>query len=189
MDIIEITDAKEAAVYIKGVGEKHPALSEVNIHVFRGSTLYVAVEGGKVVHVNVSKLGKRKKNIWEPFVNWNVAYTVVSERRKGYASAVAGHVRRVAIERGCRRLKSTVATADGMYLHKSLGDEFWGVDDDLVVVNTPLVNDERFEGVTPPQCPTDSTVPLSFDDVMTLLGGKKLRYDNTADRRNWKSGR
>lgn len=184
-----VTDPEEARKWVRAGGEKSKVLAEVELHVFRGATLWVACDRGKPVSYNVTRFGKRRKNVWEPYANWYTAYTINSCRRQGYARRIALYVRSLAKDAGCRRLKSLAGTRLGLYLHAALGDEFWGVTSRLeVVIDTPLVMVEKCSGCVPPNAtpvfrertainPSAHSDPMSLGDVLKELGERPMRYE------------
>jgi hypothetical protein len=189
LDVRAVTDPKESRKWVKACGEKSKVLAEVELHVFRGATLWVACDGEKLVSYNVTRFGKRRKNVWEPYANWYTAYTINSCRRRGHARRIALHVRSLARDAGCRRPKSLAGTRLGLYLHAALGDEFWGVTSSLeVVIDTPLVMVEKCSGCAPPNAtpvfremaarnPLLYAEPMSLGDVLKELGERPMRYE------------
>ncbi len=175
-----VTDPKAARVWVKACAEKSPVLAEVELHVFRGATLFVGHEpDGTPLTYNVTRLGKKKKNVWEPYANWYIAYTPVAVRRRGYARGLAEMVKDMAIAHGCVRLKALAGTRLGLLLHIGLGDELWGVTDkDEVVVDTPLVPNAAYAGRSPPNATADAgTIPWDLTRVDAALAGRLMRYD------------
>lgn len=177
-----VTDPKIARGWVKACGERSPVLAEVELHVFRGATLFVEGDVDAPISLNVTRFGKRKKNAWEPYANWYTAYTVERFRRQGYAITLARHVQRAAREAGCRRLKALAGTRLGLLLHVALGDQLWGVTDLVeVVVDTPLVHAPVYRGKSPPNAVEGAGVePWSLERVMSEVGDRKLRYDAIA---------
>jgi GNAT superfamily N-acetyltransferase len=189
LDVRAVTDPKEARKLVRACGEKSRVIAEVELHVFRGATLWVACDGEKPVSYNVTRFGKHRKNVWEPYANWYTAYTITSSRRQGHARRLALHVRSLARDAGCRRMKSLAGTRLGLYLHGALGDEFWGVTSNLeVVIDTPLVLVEKCSGCVPPNAtpvfremaarnPSVHVGPMVLEDVLRQLGERPMRYE------------
>lgn len=176
--IINITDPKQSREWVKAACERSPVLSEIELHVFRGATLKVLTIEDYPVSYNVTRLGKRRKNVWEPYANWYTAYTVTRCRRQGYARFLAEMVKKEAIAFGCRRLKALAGTKLGVLLHAGLGDQFWGITDSLeVVVDTPLIHLDDYKGRCPPNSVTEETNPWPVERVWNELGERKLRYE------------
>lgn len=129
-----ITDSKEAGALGKEIkaleGGGHPVLNELSLSVFRGAPLYV-LRGptGLPVSLNVSYFGKRRKNIFEPYMNWLIAYTLPAYRRQGLATRLYKETEQEALNRGCRRVRSLAGSSAGAALHLSLGHSFWGMKD------------------------------------------------------------
>ncbi len=174
-----VTDPKEARAWVKAAGERSPVLAEVELHVFRGATLYVVSDGDRPMTYNVTRFGKRRKNVWEPYANWYTAYTVTEFRRRGHAKRLAEMVKAQAAAFGCRRLKALAGTRLGLLLHVSLGDELWGVTpNNEVAVDTPLVECADWAGRPPPNAVLGSgTRPWTVAEVDTALRGAEMRYD------------
>jgi GNAT superfamily N-acetyltransferase len=189
LGVLEVVDPKESRKWVRACGEKSKVLAEVELHVFRGATLWVACDGQEPVSYNVTRFGKRRKNVWEPYSNWYTAYTINSCRRRGHARRLALYVRSLARDAGCRRLKSLAGTRLGLYLHAALGDEFWGVTSSLeVVIDTPLVLVTKCLGCVPPNAapvlrekaardPPVHIDPMSLGDVLKELGERPMRYE------------
>lgn len=174
-----IREPKLARLAVRECGERSPVLAEVELHVFRGATLYVLLDSrGAPVSYNVTRFGKRKKNAWEPYANWYTAYTIEQERRKGHASYLARLVKERAIDAGCVRLKALAGTTGGLMLHAALGDELWGITANVeVAVDTPLVPNAAYDNRTPPNAATDETAPWSLERVLRELNSRSLRYE------------
>ena len=173
-----IIDPKEARGWVKAAGERSPVLAEVELHVFRGAVLTVLHDEEQPLSFNVTHFGKRRKNVWEPYANWYIAYTVEWARRRGHARTLAEIAKAEAVARGCRRLKALAGTRLGVLLHDALGDQFWGVTDRAeVVVDTPLVQLPAYHRRTPPNAVTDETEPWPLARVWAELGDRPLRYE------------
>ena len=100
-------------------------------------------------------------------------------RNKGYATKLALHVRKVAKERGCVRIKSLAGTRMGLGLHKKCGDLLWAVTEKLeVVIDSPLTENYP-TGSTPMSVRkyTERTTPLTYEEVEGELSGKLMCYD------------
>lgn len=157
--------------------ERHPVLTEVRRDVFYGGSVWVAYDAAALpVSICVGKVGKRKKNIWEPYLNFYTAYTLPSARRKGYATALYRIMEAAALEAGCRRIKSLAGSSAGLGLHLSLGHQCWGFsDNNEVYVDSPLPGHEAlYLGLTPPQSPG---VYMAEGNVKKTIK-KGLRYDH-----------
>jgi hypothetical protein len=163
--------------------------AEVRMMLFRGTSFWVLMDRDAMpVSLNATHFGKRKKNVWEPYANWYTAFTRPESRRMGYAKGLGWHVRREAVEAGCVRLRSLAGTYLGYRLHRSFGDQFWGITDkDELVVDTPLVTDEvlaargrePFPSRTTPMGArkwAQRTSPLTPTMVEAYLE-RELRYD------------
>jgi hypothetical protein len=95
------------------------------VDLVRSASMFV-LETTEPVAFATIHVGRRKKNVWEPYANWTLCYTTPAERRKGYAHALArytlGHVAFL----GCRRMKSKIGSYLGLRLHWSLRHDIWG---------------------------------------------------------------
>lgn len=180
MVIREITsplEARELRKQFRATGDKHPVLNEFELQVYRGSYGTVLLHEDAPVSVNVSHIGKRKKNIFEPYLNWYIAYTLPEFRRHGFATALYRAVEEKAQGNGCRRIKSLAGSVSGALLHLSLDHLIWGTTEKKeLIVDSPLpasisVYTKRQK---PPTALTD--IPLTKTLVKQLLKDG-LRYD------------
>lgn len=182
-------DVKAAQAVVNAMvafeGSKHPVLTELRRDVFYGGTVWVAydpgVDGGcgpVPVSVHCTKLGKRKKNLWEPVANWYTAYTLTQWRRTGLATSLYTTMECAALEAGCRRVKSLAGSAAGLALHMSLKHACWGLtENNEVWVDAPLPEHAHlYKGLTPPQAPG----PRMLVPELKQLIKKGLRYDTQA---------
>lgn len=178
-----ITDPKQATevgrMLKEDAGEKHPVLGELSLTVFRGAELLVLynVATQRPVSINVSYYGKRKKNIFEPYLNWYIAYTLPDFRRRGLAYNLYRQTEKTALERGCRRVRSLAGSAAGAGLHLALGHLFWGrKDTGELYVDAPLPGMEHlYEGKRKPDMvPLDK--PMLKQEVTRIMK-EGLRYD------------
>ena len=161
-------------------------LQQVGLCTFYGARCWVATEMDLLVSFNMTKFGKRKKNVWEPYANWYLAYTVPSYRRQGYARDLGLHVRERALEAGCRRIRSLAGSWAGAALHASMGDWFWGLTPDLeAVVDSPLDLTVNYPtNVLPGSVrnalkgePEFFFPAMSLDYLLLELGRPQLNYD------------
>jgi GNAT superfamily N-acetyltransferase len=164
-------------------GEKHPVISgsDVNLYLFYGAVICVKYAGLTPVSVNMTKIGKRKKNIWEPYANWYGAYTLPSHRRQGHATELYRHVEGLAVSAGCRRIKSLAGSGAGLALHKSLNHDCWGLTPNHEVwVDSALPGSEQHyaEGSVPPQAPASKKMTPA--QMVQLIVNQELRYDRKA---------
>ena len=178
--IIEtVTDVKRAQALVASINEKSPVLAEVRLYVYRGSPAFALLQGDQVLSIHVCHFGKRKHNIWEPYLNWYTAYTPILLRRQGFARKLAEHTRKIGIEKGCVRLKSKAGTILGVELHLGLNDQFWGVTEAReAIVDTPLVDKPEYLNRTPPNATKDAgTNPWTREMLMSKLAGTPMRYE------------
>lgn len=154
--------------------------AEVRMMLFRGTPFWLGYVEDLPVTLNATKFGTRKKNIWEPYANWYIAYTRPACRRRGYARELATHVRNLAVEHGCVRLKALAGSRLGYQLHRGMGDQFWAMTPrNELVVDTPLVTTLTFPNDKTPASArqyTERTSPLLDYEVASLLK-YGLRFD------------
>lgn len=184
--IEEITDPAVLKERVKAMvaasGESaHPVLKESALYMFWGAYTLVlwsnAQQEGSPLSINQTKIGKRKKNVWEPVMNWYSAYTLPAERRRGHAYRLYAAVEGAAVAQGCRHVKSLAGSRAGLGLHRALYHRCWGTTPTgEVFVYSPLPGHEGLysTGATPPQAP--GTVPLSGRELDKLMK-EGLRYD------------
>jgi len=157
-------------------GEKHPVISDINLYIFYGARITFWMEGDRAISVNMTKIGKRKKNLWEPYANWYGAYTLPEYRRKGFAESLYAYVEQAAVDAGCRRVKSLAGSSAGLGLHMSLGHQCWGkTANDEVWVDSPLPGSEQLYAAdqTPPRAPGQ----LMTTEQLKAILNEGLRYD------------
>lgn len=130
MELYWINDVLEArAVYkeLRALGVRHPVIRELELNTYRGATACVVRSGlGTPLSVHSSKIGKRRSNVYEPYMNWYIAFTLPEYRRGGLATILYRAVEAKAEASGCRRVKSLAGSAEGAWLHYSLGHKMWG---------------------------------------------------------------
>lgn len=185
LSVREVSESSEAKLWVAKCGERHDVLSDVSTLVFRGSTLYVLLDGETPVSYTVWYFGKKKSTVWRPYANFYTVYTVTSRRREGLATFLVNHVRVKAIESGCRRMKSLAGTMAGLMFHASFKDTLWGLRNDKldqreVVIDTALVSVPAYFNSVPPSVlfqRIDAVKPISIDEVLKEIGDKPLRYD------------
>jgi hypothetical protein len=157
--------------------DNHPVLKELGLYTFWGATTMVMYNEDDVpVSLNCTKIGKRKKNVFEPYANWYGAYTLPTERRKGYARELYFSMESAALIAGCRRIKSLAGSSAGLGLHMSLGHQCWGkTANNEVWVDSPLPEHAHlYKGLTPPQAPG----PRMLVPELKQLLKQGLRYDH-----------
>lgn len=143
MSIITVTDSKVADKVCKELRQRgyHDAvLSDLAMLVWRGSAALILQDAeGLPLSIHVSHFNKRKKNIYEPYMNWYLAYTIPPNRRQGLATSLYRQAEAEAIERGCRRVKALAGTAPGVWLHFALDHMMWGRrPEGDIIVDSPL---------------------------------------------------
>lgn len=188
LPIHDVPAAQRVVNLMRYIGaEKHPVLTEVRRDVFYGGSVWVLYDDlhpGDLepvpLSIHVTKLGKRKKNKWEPYANWYTAYTTPDHRRKGHATALYRAMETEAIAKGCRRVKSLAGSKAGALLHMSLGHQCWGeTDNHELAYDTALPGSEALYGKEPPpQVPCD--MPYSKATVNHIINAnfsRELRYD------------
>lgn len=177
-DVKAAQDVVDAMV--KLTGDRHPVLKELRRDVFYGGTVWVAYLGSggtEPVSVHCTKLGKRRKNLWEPYANWYTAYTTAHRRRAGYATELYNAMECAALEAGCRRVKSLAGSAAGLALHMSLKHSCWGkTANNEVWVDSPFPEHVAlYRGLVPPQAPKASRM---LPPELKFIIKEGLRYDH-----------
>lgn len=177
----DVLKARVKAMVEASGAPAHPVLKEAALYLFWGAYTLVMWgnkdQSGSPLSINQTKIGKRKKNAWEPVMNWYSAYTLPAERRKGHAYRLYAAVEGAAVAAGCRHVKSLAGSRAGLGLHRSLHHRCWGrTPNGEVFVYSPLPGHEALYsgGHTPPQAP--GTMPMSSRELdKTMKEG--LRYD------------
>jgi len=159
--------------------ETHPVISgsDVSLYIFYGAEFLFKFIDDIPVSVNMTKIGKRKKNIWEPYANWHGAYTIPDMRRKGIATELYFCSEKRALESGCRRIKSLAGSSAGLALHHSLNHQCWGkTNNNEIWIDSPLPGYESLydDSMFPSQAPSKSKM-TDIDIIETIKQG--LRYD------------
>lgn len=161
-------------------------VQQVSLCSFWGARIWVIRDlgTGHLISFNMTKFGKRKKNVWEPYANWFLAFTNPEYRQLGYARAIGLHVRQLALEAGCRRMRSLAGSWAGVCMHNSLSDDFWGLSSaGEVVVDTAIDPSVTFPPGIVPGAVRNAlrdgelfSKPANLETIAYLTGGK-LRYD------------
>lgn len=157
--------------------EPHPLWAEFRVYTFWGASTVVQWEDNLPVSIHASKIGKRKKNVWEPYVNWYAAYTLSAWRRMGYATRLFREVEDRAQTQGCRRVRSLAASRAGLGLHDHLGHQVWGLTDkDEAIVDAPLSLYDTFYADKGPPPTSKMAKPYTAAQIRGIMKGG-LRYD------------
>lgn len=156
-------------------------LADTRLMQFRRVPIWIGFVDKEPVTLHAMHVGKKKANAWTPHANSYIAFTKVSERRKGYASHLFRHVRALAAEAGCVRMKALIGTVLGVRFHQHFGDHIWALNDkQMFAVDTPLVDSSRFpSGVTPMSVRplTDRVVPMTDEEIEQILSVTTLGYE------------
>lgn len=109
---------------------------ELELCFFRGAQVHYLWFDGKIVSINAIYAGRKKTNQWEPYANFLLAFTRLSDRNKGFASYLGDWV----LSRcGARRVKSLAGTVSGLALHARMGHTAWGLTEKReVLIDSPL---------------------------------------------------
>lgn len=193
MEFRYITDKLELRAIVASLREDFRAdragwnvLKESEMLHFRTYYPWVLFDSdGRPLSINHTAFGKRKKNSWEPYANFYLAFTRPSARQRGHASVLARYVEADALARGCVRLKALAGTTPGLRLHLHLAHECWAITDQReVVVDTPLPllpsdRPAEWEGGRPPNARkwNERTTPYTREELLTALGPEGLRYE------------
>ena len=160
-------------------GDHHPVLKDLRRDVFYGGSVWVLEAGDEPLALTCGKLGKRRKNKWEPYLNWYTAYTLPAYRRQGWALLLYAQMERAAVAAGCRRVKSLAGSRAGLGLHRALGHACWGLTPEReVFVDSPLPGSEHL--YTPAESPAQAPgARLGAAEIRNLIK-EGLRYDQQA---------
>jgi len=155
--------------------DEFDCLGGIGVELFRGAQMFVLTDPTDgIVSFTTIHIGRRKKNVWEPYANWTLAYTTPAHRRRGHMSALARYTLEQARFLGCARVKSKVGSYLGLRLHCSLGHDIWGiVDSDAreLQVDAPLLPRDSFpNGRTPMGARACNTRghPLTSDELASI---------------------
>lgn len=159
----------------------HQVLKELRRDVFYGGAVWVLYAGDVPLALTCGKLGKRRKNAWEPYLNWYTAYTQPAYRRQGWAAELYLAMQTAAEAAGCRRIKSLAGSSAGLALHRSLGHQCWGkTPNNEVWVDSPLPASEHLYMLTKRLAPPQAPGPLMGVLEVRNLIKQGLRYDQKA---------
>lgn len=162
-----ITTVPEAQVVVNSLGDTHPMLGEVRMHVFRGYSLLVLRERGRALSLNVARFGKRAPRT----VNVAVLYTPQKYRGRGYALELLRLAEEEGRRRGCSRLKSSAGAEGGLSVFARRGDVLRGVTDKPEVLVEYSLHGERSE-----------VGALSLKQIRKLLNGRPLCYEHPSSK-------
>lgn len=156
-------------------------IADARLMLYRRVPIWVGFVNGSPVTLHAAHLGKKKDNAWTPYANSYIAFTRMSERRKGHASELFLHVRKIATEHGCVRMKALIGTTLGVRFHQHFRDHIWAVNDrHMLVVDTPLVDSTKFPAEATPMSVrplTNRTTPMSPEEVQEVLDSYVLGYE------------
>jgi GNAT superfamily N-acetyltransferase len=153
--------------------DAYDCLALMGMELFRGASLFVLETEGDVAGFATIHVGRRRKNCWEPYANWTLAYTTPAQRRKGHALALSRFMLAHVAFLGCRRVKSKVGSYLGLRLHSVLGHDIWGVlPTGELQVDAPLEHAGQFPvGRTPMGARSCNTrgYPLARDEIDSII--------------------
>jgi len=163
--VYRLETAEEVNQIIHSFGEWHSLLDEAHINTELGAETFILQDdSGKTVSVNQTRISKSKSSIWRPYANFHLAYTVIGQRRKGYAKTLLRIVHDYAVKNGCRRMKSLAASKEGLSLHLSVYHKFWGrTSNNEICIDTPLIECSVWDGRIPPSVIASKLVENFFD--------------------------
>ena len=119
--------------------DDYDCVGQIGVEMFRNAWMFAVYDDAGVWAFATIHVGKRKKNIWEPYCNWTLAYTAPERRQLGYGRFLGEYISHVCEFAGCARLKSKVGSYLGLRLHWSLGHHAWGfVPTGEIQIDTPL---------------------------------------------------
>ena len=157
--ILRTTGGKEFAIAVQSLMKRCPTIRGTQFLTrMSQDTKYSETEGrpvfigllcdeiGHPLSVAVAKAQNRKRGVWGRYATLTYAYTDWASRRQGLAQQLC---RAVLDETGADRIKSLAASRQGLELHRSLGHQFWGLNEEgKVIVDSPLAAAD-LEGVPP----------------------------------------
>ena len=166
--------------------DSYDCLGGLSVELFRGAMMFKVEDAndGPVGFTTVH-IGRRKKNVWEPYANWTLAYIAPTHRRRGLGRELAVHTLAYARFLGCARVKSKVGSYLGLRLHLSLGHDIWGelpTPERELQVDSPLLPRDRFpNGRTPMGARgirnSTRTSPLSREEIATECKWRGWDYE------------
>lgn len=158
--------------------KRHPVLTETALYVFWGARVWLLTDDTEPLSIHVSKIGKRKKNKWEPYMNWYGAYTLPDHRRRGHAYKLYAAAEKVAVSAGCRRVKSLAGSSAGLGLHLALKHQAWGrTPAGEVYIDSPLPFKGWEDLYDPKEQPAQAPGPRMSQAEISALIITGLRYD------------
>lgn len=159
--------------------DSYDCLGDIGVELFRKAAVFALDSPEGPLSFGTIHIGRRKKNIWEPYCNWTLAYTTPSHRRQGYALQLSRAMLQHCAFLGCARIKSKAGSYLGLRLHWSLGHQVWGFcEGGEIQIDSPLPHQAA-------KFPTDKT-PIGARGVtsrVTAMSGEELHHEILA--RNW----
>lgn len=156
-------------------------LADCDMMFFRKVSIWIGYENDELVTLNATHFGKRKSSIWEPYSNYYIAVTKMSQRRQGYARALNSMIQREAVAAGCVRVKALDGTKLGVLFSEGLGYQAWGLTDkNELIIDHPLVDIEWPTDKIPKTARkwTDRLTPLNQQEIQIILETTRFPYDD-----------
>jgi GNAT superfamily N-acetyltransferase len=123
------------------------------VYPFRGARVWAVLNSDQLavsIHMTRFSSPKSREGAWGRYCNFNLAYTLATHRRRGYATELLRHVEALARAEGVSRMKSLVKSWGGFRLHWRAGHQFWGLTEDgELQIDTPLDPNQPFPNTVP----------------------------------------
>ena len=123
------------------------------VYPFRGARVWAVLNSDQLavsIHMTRFSSVKSREGAWGRYCNFNLAYTLATHRRRGYAIELLRHVEAIARMEGIARMKSLVKSWGGFRLHWRAGHQFWGLTEDgELQIDTPLDPGQPFPATVP----------------------------------------
>lgn len=157
--------------------------NEVDLYLYREGTPFLFLKDSEPVSLNITRLSSRKRrDAWGRYSNFNIAYTLLNHRYKGYATALCTFIEQSLASQGYERMKSLIGSWGGYRLHTGLNHMMWGLGPNgCIAVDFPLR-----KGLFPPGIPRLSrsygiSETLTKDILLTILTDPNGLFARTED--------
>lgn len=165
--------------------DSYDCLGDIGVELFRKAAVFVLEADDGPLSFGTIHVGKRKKNIWEPYCNWTLAYTTPSHRRQGLARQLSVAMLTHCAFLGCARVKSKAGSYLGLRLHWSLGHDVWGFcETGEIQIDSPLPRQAtKFPAKTPigARGVTDRVTPMSGPELHHEILARSWNPDHDYD--------
>jgi len=165
--------------------DDYDCLGDLGVELFRKAAVFVVDSPDGPLSFGTIHVGKRKKNIWEPYCNWTLAYTTPSHRRQGLGLQLSRTMLEHCAFLGCARVKSKAGSYLGLRLHWSLGHQVWGfTPTGELQIDSPLPNSTvTFPAKTPigARGVTNRVTPMSGEELREAILARDWQPDHDYD--------